>query len=529
MTRNQRVILETKYGPLICQHYEIGRAIGEGTFGKVRLGIHKLSGIQVAIKILIKKKIIDVSDIERVSREITILKKIRHINIIRLYEVIDTSKYIFLIMEYANNGEVFDYIVNKTRLSESEGCKFLHMIINGIDYCHKNGIIHRDLKPENLLLNKFNEIKIVDFGLGQIINQKDKLLSTACGSPCYAAPEMIAGKPYKGSSADIWSIGIILYALLCGYLPFEHPNTNILYKKIIKGHFEIPSWISNSAKSLLHKILNTDPTKRYSINDIRKHPWYKQQSVLSDPLPIFIACNNSPRPIVDQERNHIDIDIKLDQNIISQMKLIGYDIDKLLLSIKERKHDHYYATYQLLKLRETNNNNNNNNNNTSNQQKPAMIDKILLKIKQKQKLSNKENTPNQAGNMNTMQSAAKMLQQYNFKNVLKKSINSKIASNQNSDSHRYHNHYKADNIRYKKKIRPSSAHSNKKKKQKDSKYYYPLNIKSSPKTAIKLNKKSNPQKLLNHHLIEKFVSNNNAKNGKPDIPKLNLSVVQKWK
>ena len=247
------------------------------------------------------------------------------------------------------------------------------MIVNGIDYCHENGIIHRDLKPENLLLNKFNEIKIVDFGLGQIINKKDKLLSTACGSPCYAAPEMIAGKPYKGPSADIWSIGIILYALLCGYLPFEHPNTNILYKKIIKGHFEIPSWISNCAKSLLHKILNTDPIKRYTIDDIRKHPWYKQQSVSSDPLPSFlIRKDNSNNGETDDKQPSTD------ENIIKQMKLIGYDTEKLLLSIKERKHDHYYATYQLLKLRD-------NNNNQSKTTKPAMIDKILFKIKQKQK------------------------------------------------------------------------------------------------------------------------------------------------
>eukprot|EP01083_Nonionella_stella_P046012 123226_1 len=175
----------------IAQHYSIGKTIGEGTFGKVKKGIHKLTGIKVAIKILVRKRIVEVADRERVNREIAIMKKLRHPNVVRLFEVIDTPRYIFLIMEFASGGELFDYIVAQGRVSNHEACRFFHHIVNGIDYCHSQSVIHRDLKPENLLLDKHRSIQIVDFGLGNLVKES-QLMKTACGSPCYAAPEMIA-------------------------------------------------------------------------------------------------------------------------------------------------------------------------------------------------------------------------------------------------------------------------------------------------------------------------------------------------
>lgn len=180
------------------------------------------------MKILEKDRISDMADVERVAREIHILKLIRHPTIIQLYEIIESSKQLYLIMEYASGGELFDYIVAKGKVKEYEACKFFQQIIDGVEYLHKLNIVHRDLKPENLLLDQNKNIKIVDFGLSNTYKPGDTL-HTACGSPCYAAPEMIAGQRYYGSNVDIWSCGVIMFALVCGYLPFEDPNTTNLY------------------------------------------------------------------------------------------------------------------------------------------------------------------------------------------------------------------------------------------------------------------------------------------------------------
>ena len=178
-------------------------------------------------------------------------------------------------MEYASGGELFDFIVKRKRLQEDQACKFMQQIISGVEYIHKVRICHRDLKPENLLLDEQNNIKIVDFGLSNVYKENETL-KTACGSPCYAAPEMIAGKRYHGLNSDIWSCGIILYAMTCGYLPFEDPNTSKLYKKILNCDFLIPGFISKASKDLIKKVLNTDPTKRYTIAEIRAHERYNQ-------------------------------------------------------------------------------------------------------------------------------------------------------------------------------------------------------------------------------------------------------------
>jgi 5'-AMP-activated protein kinase catalytic alpha subunit len=229
----------------------------------VKLGLHNLTGEKVAVKILEKHKIVEDVDVERVTREIKILKMARHPNIIQLYEIIETPRQLYLITEYVPGGELFDYIVKHHRLSEAEACKFFQQIMSAIDYLHELGIVHRDMKPENLLLDYDGQIKLVDFGLSNTF-APNQTLKTACGSPCYAAPEMIAGELYHGSRVDIWSCGVILFAMVCGYLPFEDPDTNLLYKKILDGKFEIPSWVSETCSNLINKILNIDPDERYT-------------------------------------------------------------------------------------------------------------------------------------------------------------------------------------------------------------------------------------------------------------------------
>jgi len=161
-------------------------------------------------------------------------------------------------MEYACGGELFDYIVRKDRLTEKEACRFYNQIVSGIEFLHSKGIAHRDLKPENLLLDKQKNLKIVDFGLSNTY-ETGETLKTACGSPCYAAPEMIAGRRYNGIEVDIWSSGVTLYAMLCGFLPFEDPDTALLYKKILKGDFELPDFLNNRSIKFLKEILCTDP------------------------------------------------------------------------------------------------------------------------------------------------------------------------------------------------------------------------------------------------------------------------------
>jgi serine/threonine protein kinase len=187
---------------------------------------------------------------------------------------------IYLSISPTLRGEMFDFIVAQKRVPEQQACKFLHQIVDGLETLHKHEITHRDLKPENLLLKASADwwiVKIVDFGLSNT-HEGGKLLVTACGSPCYAAPEMIAGKKYFGPLADLWSLGVILFALVSGYLPFEDPNTSVLYKKILGCDYTTPRWISAEVRDLINCILEVDPRKRFTIDSIRSHPWYNTVS-----------------------------------------------------------------------------------------------------------------------------------------------------------------------------------------------------------------------------------------------------------
>ena len=263
--------------------------LGEGTFGKVKLGQHVETKQFVAIKVLEKKKIAQMSDTSRVDREIRILQEVRHPNIIRLYEKREDETAIYLIMEYAEGGELFDYIVSKQRLDEKEGAFFYNQLIDGVEFLHSLKIAHRDLKPENLLLDKeCKTLKIVDFGLSNIYKDKhgrDISLYTACGSPCYAAPEMVLGKPYIGYTVDIWSSGITLYAMICGYLPFEEAETSLLYDKIVKGMYDIPSFLSIDAVKMIKGLLTVEPKKRLLFSQIKDEPWLQQGKPVVPPKP----------------------------------------------------------------------------------------------------------------------------------------------------------------------------------------------------------------------------------------------------
>ena len=230
---------------------------------------------------------------EKVRREINILHLCTHPHIIRLYEVIDTPTDFFLVNEYVSGGELFDYIVSKGRLSADEARNFFHQIISGVEYCHFQKIVHRDLKPENLLLDANLNIKIADFGLSNLMRDGD-FLRTSCGSPNYAAPEVISGHLYAGPEVDVWSCGVILYALLCGSLPFDDESIPNLFKKIKSGMYSLPTHLSQLAKNLIPRMLEVDPMKRITIPEIRLHPWFQHK------LPPYLR--HPPELMEKQER-----------------------------------------------------------------------------------------------------------------------------------------------------------------------------------------------------------------------------------
>ena len=282
-------------GKIKIGHYVLGTTLGSGTFGKVKIAEHKLTGHKVAVKILNRQKIRSLDVVSKIKREIENLKLFRHPHIIKLYQVISTPTDIFMIMEYVAGGELFDYIVKKGKLKESEARRFFQQIISAVEYCHKHMIVHRDLKPENLLLDSHSNVKVADFGLSNMM-MDGEFLRTSCGSPNYAAPEVISGKLYAGPEVDIWSSGIILYALLCGSLPFDDDHVPNLFRKIKAGHFFIPDYISEHVRKLMLSMLNVDPLKRASIKDIKENPWFQK-----DLAPYLFPEHGHDTTAIDEE------------------------------------------------------------------------------------------------------------------------------------------------------------------------------------------------------------------------------------
>ena len=290
--------------------YLLGQLLGEGAFAKVRLATQIHIKEKCAIKIVDKRLLENVNDIQRLRKEIKILKKIRHKNIIQLYDIMESKTNLYFVMEYCKGGELFDFIVKKKRLTEEEACNFFHQIINGIEYLHNQGIIHRDLKPENLLLDDKNQIKISDFGLSTFFT-KDNYLQTACGTPSYAPPEMLEGLQYNGEASDIWSCGIILYAMLCGALPFTESKEDIIVEKIKKHEYKIPDYLSKEAQDILNHILKINPQERYSIESIKIHPWF---NIIKPHLIKGISVDN--------------IKIPVDDKILDMVKNYGFNPDE---------------------------------------------------------------------------------------------------------------------------------------------------------------------------------------------------------
>ncbi|KAL0077032.1 kinase-like domain-containing protein [Phycomyces blakesleeanus] len=292
--------------------YWLGKTLGRGSSGRVKIGIHKITGEKVAVKIIAKSHLASNVSVEKaVKREIAVMKLINHPNIMSLIDVIDLSDSpnLYLILEYVQGGELFEYLVSQGRLQESEARKYFQQIIFGLDYCHRHLICHRDLKPENLLLDKEKSIKIADFGMASL-QPAGSLLETSCGSPHYASPEIVNGIPYDGSASDIWSCGIILYALLSGHLPFDDDNI----------------------RQLLNKM-----------KQVQDHPWFtvdppENPSTLPDPP----TAEEIGRPVSDAS--------EIDDRILATLKDLWTDLtaENVIEALLNKEYNMQKVTYVLL-------------------------------------------------------------------------------------------------------------------------------------------------------------------------------------
>ncbi|GIX86962.1 hypothetical protein CDAR_537076 [Caerostris darwini] len=316
--------------------YRLLKTIGKGNFAKVKLAKHLPTGKEVAIKIIDKTQL-NPSSLQKLFREVRIMKILDHPNIVKLFQVIETEKTLYLVMEYASGGEVFDYLVAHGRMKEKEARAKFRQIVSAVQYCHQKRIIHRDLKAENLLLDGEMNIKIADFGFSNEFVPGQKL-DTFCGSPPYAAPELFQGKKYDGPEVDVWSLGVILYTLVSGSLPFDGANLKELRERVLRGKYRIPFYMSTDCENLLKKFLVLNPGKRASLEAIMKDKWMNV-GYEDDELKPYVE----PEPDFSDTRR---------MEILLSM---GYTQDEINDSLRSKKYDDIMANYLLLGKRTTEN------------------------------------------------------------------------------------------------------------------------------------------------------------------------------
>jgi MAP/microtubule affinity-regulating kinase len=315
--------------------YRFSKTIGKGNFAKVKLARHIPTGREVAIKIIDKAQL-NPTSLQKLFREVKIMKGLDHPNIVKLFEVIETEKTLYLVMEYASGGEVFDYLVAHGRMKEKEARSKFRQIVSAVQYLHQKRIVHRDLKAENLLLDAELNIKIADFGFSNEFTPGNKL-DTFCGSPPYAAPELFQGKKYDGPEVDVWSLGVILYTLVSGSLPFDGQNLKELRERVLRGKYRIPFYMSTDCETLLKKFLVLNPTRRAALEAIMKDKWMNVNYE-----------NDELKPYEEPSQDFND-----NYRIETILRDGSYSREQILDSLSSRKYDDVMAFYLLLGLRAT--------------------------------------------------------------------------------------------------------------------------------------------------------------------------------
>ncbi|XP_070839943.1 MAP/microtubule affinity-regulating kinase 4 isoform X3 [Chaetodon trifascialis] len=310
-------------------NYRLLKTIGKGNFAKVKLARHILTGKEVAIKIIDKTQL-NPTSLQKLFREVRIMKGLNHPNIVQLFEVIETDKTLYLIMEYASGGEVFDYLVSHGRMKEVEARAKFRQIVSAVHYCHTKNIVHRDLKAENLLLDADANIKIADFGFSNEFTLGNKL-DTFCGSPPYAAPELFQGKKYDGPEVDVWSLGVILYTLVSGSLPFDGQNLKELRERVLRGKYRVPFYMSTDCEGILRRFLVLNPAKRCTLEQVMKDKWINTGYEGDDLKPHI-------EPVEDYS----------DPTRIEVMVGMGFTPEEIKDSLLNQKYNEVTATYLLL-------------------------------------------------------------------------------------------------------------------------------------------------------------------------------------
>ncbi|XP_042812582.1 serine/threonine-protein kinase SIK1 [Panthera tigris] len=326
---------QSQQKPLRVGFYDVERTLGKGNFAVVKLARHRVTKTQVAIKIIDKTRL-DSSNLEKIYREVQIMKLLNHPHIIKLYQVMETKDMLYIVTEFAKNGEMFDYLTSNGHLSENEARKKFWQILSAVEYCHSHHIVHRDLKTENLLLDGSMDIKLADFGFGNFYKSGEPL-STWCGSPPYAAPEVFEGKEYEGPQLDIWSLGVVLYVLVCGSLPFDGPNLPALRQRVLEGRFRIPFFMSQDCETLIRRMLVVDPSKRITIAQIRQHRWMQAEP----PVPRQ-ACTAFSALSYNASLG------RYDEQVLGIMHTLGIDRQRTVESLQNSSYNHFAAIYYLL-------------------------------------------------------------------------------------------------------------------------------------------------------------------------------------
>ncbi|XP_003219021.1 serine/threonine-protein kinase SIK1 [Anolis carolinensis] len=362
---------QSQQRPLRVGFYDIERTLGKGNFAVVKLARHRVTKTQVAIKIIDKTRL-DPSNLEKIYREVQIMKLLNHPHIIKLYQVMETKDMLYIVTEFAKNGEMFDHLTSHGHLSESEARKKFWQILSAVEYCHSHHIVHRDLKTENLLLDANMNIKLADFGFGNFYKSGEPL-STWCGSPPYAAPEVFEGKEYEGPHLDIWSLGVVLYVLVCGSLPFDGPNLPSLRQRVLEGRFRIPYFMSQDCETLIRRMLVVDPTKRITIAQIKQHKWILADPSLQQHQSLSFSMHSYNSNLGDYN-----------EQVLGIMHTLGIDRQRTVESLQNSSYNHFAAIYYLLleRLKEYRSNQLANRPVSSRQQRPRSSDFSNIELPQ---------------------------------------------------------------------------------------------------------------------------------------------------